>query len=498
VNLVERAIAAVFPGWAARRAQARCRVLAYQTAYEAADPRRLRRKTKDFGSGNSAIANSALPLRAYARQLERNHDLARGILNTLVQNVIGPSGIGIEPQPRRTDGTIDTELARVMSSLYRDWSRRPEVTFQHDWPSAQRLLARSWFRDGESLLQLLIGNVPALNHGTLVPFSVELIEADLLPLDFDDRARRILQGVERNAWGKPVAFHLYKTHPGDPDANGTPERKRVLADFMRHLKLVDRIGQVRGASMFAAVLSRLDDLKDFEESERIAAKVAASMAAFIVKADAQAYETPTTTDGSGVPRREITFTPGMVFDDLRPGEKVETIDTKRPNPNAATWRKEQLRAVASGVQVSYSSAARDYNGTYSSQRQELVEQWGAYQLLSHEFITQAARPVYEGFVTAAVLAGLVPTKGVDPLTLYDALYVPPAMPWIDPLKEATSFQLLEDLCLVSGPELIRRRGGTPDDVLQSESAWRKRRAEEGLPYGNNATNVTFVDEPGNA
>ncbi|WP_038896817.1 phage portal protein, partial [Xanthomonas vasicola] len=75
------------------------------------------------------------------------------------------------------------------------------------------------------------GAVPYLEHGGGVPYSIEMLEADLVPLDFNDPARNILQGVERNAWGRPVAYHVYKQHPGDP-LGWTTETKRVSAEVM--------------------------------------------------------------------------------------------------------------------------------------------------------------------------------------------------------------------------------------------------------------------------
>ncbi|WP_267191193.1 hypothetical protein [Xanthomonas dyei] len=35
----------------------------------------------------------------------------------------------------------------------------------------------------------------------------------MVPLDFNDPARNIQQGVERNAWGRPVAYHVYNSTP---------------------------------------------------------------------------------------------------------------------------------------------------------------------------------------------------------------------------------------------------------------------------------------------
>jgi lambda family phage portal protein len=242
--------------------------------------------------------------------------------------------------------------------------------------------------------------------------------------------------------------------------------------------LRDRIRQARGLSIFRRVITRLEDVKDYEESERIAAKVAASMAAAIKKGSPDIYEPATTT---GEPR-ELRLRPGMIFDDLLPGESIETIDSKRPNPELSNFRNGQLRAVAAGIGVSYSSLARDYNGTYSAQRQELVEQAPAYKILSDQFVSQFIQPVWEAFVTLAVTARLVKIPAeLDRRTLTDAEFRAPAMPWIDPLKEANANAQLMAGHTASPQQMIRDRGDNPIDVLNQIAQWRRLLAERGIP-----------------
>jgi len=476
-TLADRVVAWINPVAALKRAHART-VLSY---YEAAKPDRTRKGRRETGSGNDAVLRAGATLRQTARHLEQNYDLALGVLNTLVANVVGPNGIGIEPQPRRSDGSIDDPLARQILELWKDWCIAPEVTKQHDWASAQRLLARSWFRDGEVFGQLVSGLIPSLDHGTRVPFSIEMLEADFVPMQYNTSApATVVQGVEINAWGAPTGYHVYKANPidGGSALSGANQTKRVAASHMLHLKNVHRIRQMRGVSVFASVLTRFDDLKDYEESERIAAKIAASMAAFIKKGSPDLYEPSTTNDG----QRQMKFRPGMVFDDLRPGEEIGMIDTNRPNPNLETYRSGQLKAIAAGAGPTFSSIARSYDGTYSAQRQELVEGYVVYGTLSNEFIGRIVRPVYEQFITVAIASGqLKVSAGVRAETLKDAAYMPPAMVWIDPKKEAEALGLMEDRCYVSGPEIIRRRGGNPGDTLEQQARWVSDKEARGIP-----------------
>jgi len=292
-------------------------------------------------------------------------------------------------------------------------------------------MARAWLRDGEVFAQLITGPRPDLDHGTAVPFSLEAFEADIVPLDLNDASKNIVQGIERNAWGRPKAIHVLKTDPSGISLTATGQTKRIPWDRALHLATLDHIGQVRGVSEFASVITRLEDIKDYEESERVAAKIAAMLTAYVKKGLPDLYQP--TEDGEP---RHLALQPGMIIDDLAPGEEIGMIDSSRPNPNLITFRQGQLRAIAAGLGGSYSSISKDYNGTYSAQRQELVEQWIHYAVLCDEFTGEICKPVWEEFVRAAHLSGAVPMpRDLRPGSETDALYTAQAMPWIDPLKE---------------------------------------------------------------
>lgn len=462
-------------------------------AHEATRPSRSRRIATDQGSGNRIVSLDAKSLRDQARRLERDHDISRNALNVLEQNTVG-SGIDVIPAPRMPGKNSDQGLAQALRDLWDEWWDRPEVTWTHDFGKCQQLLARSFYRDGEALFQALSGPVAFLDHGTTVPFSLELIEADLLPLDFSDPDAGILQGVERNAWGRRLAYHLYKSHPSDPNGWVT-ETKRVSADFIHHIALIDRIHQVRGLSVFASVIARLEDIKDYEDSERIAAKVAASLSAQIKKGGPENYggadlASTAVIPGNGQDFRSLTMRPGMIADDLLPGESIELIDSKRPNPNTETFRTGQLRAAAGGFGTSYSSLALDYNGTYSAQRQELVEKWGGYQRAGEYFIAQVVRPVWRRFVEACVLSGEIRLpRGWTMRQLAAASYVRPVMPWIDPMKEAEARGYYEDRHWVAPQKNVLELGADPDDVLQQTAEWEARKKALDLGDDNLRTSL---------
>ena len=487
------AIVELFSPQAAVRRRAARSVLA---AYEAANPSRLRKFHRDSGGPNRDVSRGAVPVRVQARNLAQNHDVARGALRTLVNNIVGPGGIGIEPQPRRADGTIHEEYAAALRAAWRDWCKCPEVTHTHHWSRVQRLMARTWLLDGEVFAQLLIGPVAHLDHGTRVPFSLELFEPDMVPMDYDSADKKIRQGIERNAWGRPVGYWVYKSHPGETlVGRSTADLKRIAAIDMLHIASLDRLGQLRGVSEFASVITRLEDIKDYEESERVAAKIAARLTAYVKKGNAELFNPDRIEyDEQGkIKPRELGLEPGTIIDGLEVGEEIGMIDSKRPNPNVVLFRQGQLRAVAAGLGASYSSISRDYNGTYSAQRQELVEQWVNYATLTDDFVGQCIQPVWEHLVKAANLSGIVKIPAdVVAESADDALFIGQSMPWIDPFKEAKAWNQLVQDGFASEVEVIRRRGGNPRDVLEQIATWRKQVAEKKLTFSSNAANDKVI------
>ena len=425
-------------------------------AYEAAQPGNLRKQSRDRRVASAVVRSAAMELRTQARFLDENHDIARGILNTQIGNIIG-KGIQIEPLVKNTAGDLHVDVNKQLAELWRDWCYSPEVTDALSWSAVERLACRTWLRDGELFIKLFMGSRPDLNHVSTVPFSIELIESDYVPFGIGRPNLNATDGIERDGWGRAKTYWMAKSNNTDimPGMDYIP----VDASDIIHLKHVDRIRQNRGVSIFASVLTRIEDVKDYEESERIAAKIAASMAAAIKKGAPDFY----TPETSGEPR-SLRMQPGMIFDDLLPGESIEMLDHNRPNPNLETFRQGQLKAIAAGTATGYSSISRTYDASYAAQRQEMVETSVLYGALRDYFIERFNRPIWRHFVQSAKTALLIKGHNIDLSTLENADFRGPGLPWIDPMKEINA-----ELAAVKGgfksrTQVIRERGMNPQDV----------------------------------
>lgn len=466
-NIVDRFVSWRDPVRGLERMRAR-RVMA---AYDAAKPSRTRKNPSDNASGDALNEYTLAEMRGQARHLEQNYDFAFGILNSLVNNIVGPRGIGVEFQPKTLSGEIHKDFAHELNERYTSWAKRPDVTREYSWGKSQRMMAFTWLRDGEVLKRDIEGNAPGIDNPTSVQYAIEMLEPDFLPWDFNDESRRIVQGVEKSAWGKPIGYWLYDEHPGGGKFWRMKTRRRSASDIA-HLKMVRRLHQTRGMSIFATVMNRINDIKDYEESERVAARIAAAMVGYIKKGSPENYVAPPTQDEGEL--RRFGISPGMIWDDLREGEEVGVLESNRPSALLQPYLETMQRMAAAGTMASFSTISRNYNGSWSSQRQELVEQWINYEVLSCEFIEEIVEPTVRRFIKMLTLARdfEIPSD-VNPASLLHLDFVTPAMPWVDPQKESTANEKNLAQVIDSPQRIIRRRGGNPQQILDQHEAWLK-------------------------
>lgn len=464
MDALTRILATLAPSWAASRVAGQAKLAAAQRYYDAVKANHQRPKRGGPQAADAVMDAAKGNMREFARHLDENHDLSIGVLNDLVTNVVGV-GAGIEPMVLRgPEREPDEDLNRQLDELWAEFWERPEMTGELSGSDVERLVCRTWLRDGELFVQHVIA--ARAPYASRIPYGLELLESDFLPYDLTRPADRIVHGVQKDGWGRPVGYWFNKVHPGA--MTFTAQMSEVLwkpAEAISHLKFVRRLHQTRGVSIFHGVLTRLDDLKDYEESERIAARVAAALTAYIKRDIGLAADAAVAGEEGLVSGRSFNMEPGLVFDGLLPGEDVGTIDSKRPNPNLGAFRDSMLRAVAAGTGTRFSAVARDFNGTYSAQRQELVEGVAHYRMLFTYLRNRFYLPVWKRFIDASRLAGLLRVPaGTDLASLYRPEIRPPNMPWIDPLKEIKAFEMMVQNGFRSRHQIIRDLGSDPATV----------------------------------
>ena len=442
-------------------------------AYEAAMSQPSRRNPIGANLSHDAAVDRAIPhLREWGRYLEENSDVACTILAELVKSVIG-KGIITIPKPLNADGSINQEFGSVLIERQRRWAKRCDVTGELSWSEAQRLIGNAWFRDGEHFIQHVGEGSSFLFAQGETPYRIELLESDMCPWELTepgDAGWR--QGVRRNAWKMPLEYAFYREHPGDFGARFTsgaifPDpnlMKRLPANIVTHIKLAKRWPATRGVSIFAPIVSRLYDIKDLEESERIKNRILASWTAAVVKSpDVPGHEQ---TSESG--ERFLSMAGGTVIDTLTAGESIVGVGPDYPVTDMNVYVSDQLRYVAGASGSRYSSISKRYDGNYSSQRQELVESEGHYQIRTDQFCSKVVQNVYERMVLADLLTGNIALPpGMDLERAMMTEHRGPVTPWIDMLKEVQADALAVQNGFATQEQIQIKRGAPPELITQT-------------------------------
>ena len=428
-------------------------------AYQGAEGNRLtaHSKPKNQAADSELLGPfGADQLRAWARKLVRDNAYAWGVVDTIVSSVVG-NGIQAQSMLESMEGddVEDTNWAR--DETWDRWCEACDINGLYSFDEVQRMVQREMVEAGEVLVHLVTTRSKEYRGiSRPVPFAIELIEADRLAGDKDtytiarDGGKRIIRGVELDEMGKPLAYWIYPEHPNGPGTwNRTPVR--IDAKNILHLFRRDRLGQSRGASWFAPVMTWIRDLGIYVDNE-IQASAVASCFGVAIKTEGSmpglnAGDDDDQTDDNGNAFEYLE--PAMVVR-LQPGESVESINPGRPNSASEPWISLMLRGISVGTGLSYEVVARDYSKTtYSSSRTSQLEDRRRFRCWQKYLIQHLCQPVRDRFTEAAALAGLkqFPTmselladrRKADPVE-----WQTPEWEWVDPQNEQQASQMSID------------------------------------------------------
>lgn len=439
-------------------------------AYQAGEPSKYHKSPRRSGSGDASSGAAGTKLRDWVRWLDENLDVVSGAFDKLSNFIVG-DGLSIQPMVRNRKGELLPKVNEQITSALLDetnrmsWARDVNVTGEYTRGEQEWIACRTWLRDGE----ILARRINARQGRDGIPYRVQLIEGDYLPFELIRASapdmNAIVHGVEKNDWGRPVAYHLYRQHPGDIYVRGygllAGDIVEVPAREVQHIKFCRRVSQTRGVPICHAAIYRLDDIADYEDSHRIGARIAAQLLGAIKRAPDLIGD----YDGSQ-DEREWAMQQGQILSDLLPGEDLTWYKPESPNPDATPFIDDQMRRAAAGFGLGYSTFSGKYDKSFSAARQEQSENWPNIQKLRAQFVSDFVRTVeYEPALDAAILSGAVRIpREADPSTIFSADYRGPARPTIDDEKQAKADQVVLETKTDSRYGRIRERGRDPTQV----------------------------------
>lgn len=478
-------------------ATARPRII--RAGYDAANVDRLTSDWKTSTlSANGELRYKLRTIRARSRDFYMNNSHGRKFVKMVDKNVIGPVGITFRSKVKQPDGSADAFANKVIEAGWRRFCKLGNCTVdgQSSMLDVLKLIAHALPVDGELLVRKVRG------YDNLNRFALQLIEADHLDEDYSimlPNGNEIVMGVEKNTWGRPVAYHLLTKHPGDYFAytSGSQRRIRVPAEEIIHLFIPERIGQARGIPWGVTSLGDAKMLNGYKEAAIVNARTGASKMGFYTKtADASTNDGIISdgqeTDEQGNPITEAA--PG-IFEELPMGWDFKTFDPKYPEAEFQNFYKSILRSIAAGLDVSYNGLASDLeNVNYSSIRQGVLDERDSWQSIQQWLIDHLLIPVFEEWLAVQLATGIIPLPMVKFDKFNAPAFIPRGWPWVDPKKDEEANSVGLKNCTTSRTRICAEKGEDFAEIIEELAEEKKLAESKGITF-DEAASTTPATKP---
>ncbi len=453
------------------------------------------------GSADFELANSLSEVRAKARFLARNSGSMRRYIQLMKVNVVGDGGFRLQSRVRMLDGRLDISLNQRVEDAWARWSEAPTVDGTMTLIDLINQAVATWCRDGEVLWEIVYS--PTYRDGV----AINPIEADLLDETLTrknpDNGNDIRMGVEVDAYGRPVAYHLLTSHPGDLvwyAVENQRRYRRVPANRMIHIFVKDRPGQTRGEPPASAAIQPVKMLDGYREAETMGRRLRAALMGFFTRS------LPKMEGLTELADREDTD--DEIFEmDMEPGrlkQLPDGLEFKEFSPGGSTTDYAQFEsqikkdlAMTFGISA-FSHGMETQGVSYSTGRSVLIEDRDYYKTMQRFFIDHGALRLFRIWLPRHVIeeTSVVPPTRLDAI-LTSAVFRPRGWDWVDPAKDVKANTEALRTMQTSLSRIAAARGMDRDELLD-EIADDKMAAESRgltLDFGDGKTdpNVEVVD-----
>lgn len=444
-------------------------------SFEAAQMNRLTSSWNQLiRSINEDLKYELSTLRARSNDLAQNDPLARKYLNLVEENIVGGQGFQLQAKSYDSVG-VDSEANNAIEKHWNKWSKKKcDIRGKFTLPEIERLVARSVARDGEILIHHIFSD--RNEYG----YSIQLIESSRIA-DIDQDASKsknqIISGIEIDQFGSPIAYHIYKNK-----CTKGAETIRIPASEISHILVPEYPSQIRGIPWMAAVMQRMFVLKKFSEFALQASAIGAASMGFFLRQDG---DVDALADEEGEDGELYTSAVGGTFSVLPAGYDFKSYDPAYPHELFDTFTTAIVRHISSGLGVSYNLLANDLTGvSYSSIRSSVLEERSHWMALQESFISQMMDPIYEKWLSTALLNKTITLENGSPLPaakkekFMNYSFQSRRWSWVDPLRDINAKVIALDNKLESpysiASELGKDLETILDDIQRFEAECEKR------------------------
>lgn len=365
-------------------------------------------------------------LRAHSRELSTDNVYAARYSQLVSTNLVGPDGINFESEIVDSKGKLLEDQNSIIEAAWEEWGRSCTTDGRLGWVDSCQLSAETTAVDGEILVRLVRG------YPNKWGFAIELIDADRLDHTYSTPLRdgsRIVGGVEVDAWGRRLAYHLWSAHPDDYES--APRRVRVPADQILHVYREDRTQGFRGIPWGTPCMVQANMLGRLWTAELAAGNYDADRVG-IIKPQAGIGDSEYSIEDAQATASELT-SDHATFLALDSNQDVLFPQPQHPNSVLPQFTAFLLKGLASGYGVAYHSLSGDLSESkFSSDRTGLLAERDNWRKLQGWFIRSYCDPIYRAWLEMAVLSGAMRLTTNNVAKLYAPRWDGRTWDWVDP------------------------------------------------------------------
>ncbi|MCT2398519.1 phage portal protein [Novosphingobium mangrovi (ex Huang et al. 2023)] len=534
-TLLDRALAAVAPGRAARRLAARASYTAI--AASVTDPegriertsgyragRSDRRQTKGWfarpKSANSDGIGRQQTLIGRSRDAAMNLPPATAAIERNVTFAIGTGLMAIPDLDGETLGLTPKEVAAWTARIKRDYdeymsSTDPDAERTATGYGLQEVVLRGQLESGD-LLGLRCWPSDQIGRVTMTAWKLVEAERVVSPFGHVDGKRWggengpvVVGGVEQDSYGAAQAYHVL-TKPRGPGNSGRRANDTTRYEaWGKETQLPTAVlvfdkrrpEQARGVPLLAPVLELVKVFADATDAAALSLVLQSMLAVVYSSPGATAMPEPEYGDGElvqaeGVPETlsggtssDIKMEPGMVVE-IDSDAKVDLKSPGKDNPVYEKFFEAVLTQIGAAIGTPFGVLMARFNSSYTASKGEMELFYKEVLRRVGRFTASWCKPGYDCWMYEQVARGVYDLPGfLDDLRVRAAWC---SVRWagdgkisLDPLREAKALEVHEAHAWQTGQQIAAAiNGGDYDANVQRRGAEHRQFVDEGLPIPN--------------
>lgn len=452
-------------------------------------------------SPNTDLYQKLNKTRQLSRWMCENDSYASKYLELCSVYITGDDGIKVHPYMNGANGS---KLSRVSQSVKEQWNNWADVASldgRYSFVELEQLAIQNVAMDGEAIFRIIRGKVNEFN------FALQPIDPVLLDQDYQvtlPNGNTVLMGIERDKWGRPVAYHIWNRYIDDRTFGVNRTRERIPADEIIHIYDDPTGVQVRGMPWTTPALSQLVRLLEWQDDYAASMRMAARTRLVLHNELAEDELEEGTDDIAdddfgrrffGEDKTDFINTTQSQIIEVDAGKKLEALNIPVPQSGVSESSRLILQRIAAGLHISYATLTADGSkSSFSTVRHDSIVERDIWRQRQKWFIRVFNKRVFNEWKVQAVLSGkLILPEGKLASDIH-ADFMTRGFSSIDAIKDVKGYVMAIENGLTTRTQVVAEMGGDFNENLELLAQEREMAQAAGITFPERQNELEVLGE----